>query len=59
MYHYPIYETKECPKDFAYSNCGKTVKARQQYIKTNHGRYCLSCKETAKDENRHNVKITT
>jgi hypothetical protein len=53
QYHYPVLETKVCPKDFNCSNCGKTVKARQPYIKTNHGRYCMPCKDTAQAENKH------
>ena len=59
MYNYPILETKKCPKDFSCSNCGKTVKARQSYIKTNHGRYCMACKDIAQAENKHTEKITT
>ena len=57
MFLYPIADNKVCPKDFHCSNCGKVVKQKQTFIKTNHGRYCSECKAIAQEENRHKEKV--
>ena len=45
FWKYPIKELKRAPRSFKCSNheCRKTIEQGSIYIKTNTGRYCVSC----------------
>ena len=43
LWKYPIKEAKRAPRSFHCSGCRKAIVRGSIYIKTNYGRYCVSC----------------
>jgi len=43
LWKYPIKEQKRAPRSFHCSKCRTTIVRGSIYIKTNTGRYCVSC----------------
>lgn len=40
---YPIKELKRAPRSFKCSTCRGLIEQGSMYVKTNYGRYCVSC----------------